>query len=107
MGKHAKYLTTTAKRPHPYEFFHDELGYNFRMPNLNAALACAQLEELDGFLADKRDLAEGYANLFRGLGIKFREELPEAKANYWLMCVELENKIERSISLNIQMKPEL
>ncbi|GAA4175668.1 LegC family aminotransferase [Sphingobacterium ginsenosidimutans] len=95
LGKHAKYLTTTAKRPHPYEFFHDELGYNFRMPNLNAALACAQLEELDGFLADKRDLAEGYANLFRGLGIKFREELPEAKANYWLMCVELENKIER------------
>lgn len=95
LGKHAKYLTTTAKRPHPYEFFHDELGYNFRMPNLNAALACAQLEELDGFLADKRDLAVGYANLFRGLGIKFREELPEAKANYWLMCVELENKVER------------
>lgn len=95
LGKKAKYLTTTAKRPHPYEFFHDELGYNFRMPNLNAALACAQLEELDGFLADKRELAAGYANLFHDLGIKFRVELPEAKANYWLMCVELEDKVER------------
>jgi len=95
MGKHAKYLTTTAKRPHPYEFFHDELGYNFRMPNLNAALACAQLEELDGFLADKRDLATAYSALFQELGIKFREELPESKANYWLMCVELNNKAER------------
>ncbi|WP_433901926.1 LegC family aminotransferase [Sphingobacterium puteale] len=95
LGKHAKYLTTTAKRPHPYEFFHDELGYNFRMPNLNAALACAQLEELEVFLADKRDLAASYAKLFKGLGLKFREELPESKANYWLMCVELENKAER------------
>lgn len=95
IGKHAKYLTTTAKRPHPYEFFHDELGYNFRMPNLNAALACAQLEELDGFLADKRDLATAYSALFKELGIKFREELPESKANYWLMCVELNNKAER------------
>ncbi|MCS3555833.1 MULTISPECIES: LegC family aminotransferase [unclassified Sphingobacterium] len=95
IGKHAKYLTTTAKRPHPYEFFHDELGYNFRMPNLNAALACAQLEELGGFLADKRDLATAYSALFQELGIKFREELPESKANYWLMCVELNNKAER------------
>jgi len=95
IGKHAKYLTTTAKRPHPYEFFHDELGYNFRMPSLNAALACAQLEELEGFLADKRDLATSYSALFQELGIKFREELPEAKANYWLMCVELNNMAER------------
>lgn len=95
LGKHAKYLTTTAKRPHPYEFFHDELGYNFRMPNLNAALACAQLEELNGFLADKRDLASQYANLFKGLDIKFREESPNTQANYWLMCVELEDKAER------------
>lgn len=99
MGKHAKYLTTTAKKPHPYEFFHDELGYNFRMPNLNAALACAQLEELEGFLADKRNLATGYSALFQELGIKFREELPESKANYWLMCVELENKAEREVFL--------
>ena len=99
LGIQAKYLTTTAKRPHPYEFFHDELGYNFRMPNLNAALACAQLEELSGFLADKRELASEYAKLFKGLGIKFREELPDTQANYWLMCVELENKADREYFL--------
>lgn len=101
LGKQAKYLTTTAKRPHAYEFFHDELGYNFRMPNLNAALACAQLEELPGFLEDKRNLAAAYADFFRGVGMKFREELPEAKANYWLMCVELEDKAERENFLKL------
>lgn len=95
LGKHAKYLTTTAKRPHPYEFFHDELGYNFRMPNLNAALACAQMEVLENFLADKRHMAGEYAALFNNLGIKFRQEAPETKANYWLMCVELNDKADR------------
>ncbi|WP_205600349.1 LegC family aminotransferase [Sphingobacterium luzhongxinii] len=95
LGKHAKYLTTTAKRPHPYEFFHDELGYNFRMPNLNAALACAQMEVLESFLADKRQMAGEYATLFTELGIKFRQETPDTKANYWLMCVELNDKAER------------
>lgn len=95
LGVHAKYLTTTAKRPHSYEFFHDEFGYNYRMPNLNAALACAQLESLNGFLADKRDLAAEYAEFFSGSGVKFRQELPDTKANYWLMCVELENRAAR------------
>ncbi|QQT27796.1 LegC family aminotransferase [Sphingobacterium spiritivorum] len=95
LGKHAKYLTTTAKRPHPYEFFHDELGYNFRMPNLNAALACAQMEVLESFLEDKRQMAHEYAALFTDLGIKFRKETPDTKANYWLMCVELNNKTDR------------
>lgn len=95
LGTQAKYLTTTAKRPHPYEFFHDELGYNFRMPNLNAALACAQLESLNGFLEDKRILANKYAAFFNGSGIKFRQETADTKANYWLMCVELNNKAER------------
>ncbi|TDX84103.1 LegC family aminotransferase [Epilithonimonas xixisoli] len=95
LGTQAKYLTTTAKRPHPYEFFHDELGYNFRMPNLNAALACAQLESLNGFLEDKRILANKYAEFFNGSGIKFRQETADTKANYWLMCVELNNKAER------------
>jgi perosamine synthetase len=96
-----KHLTTTAKRPHPYEFYHDELGYNFRMPNLNAALACAQLEQLDFFLQNKRDLASEYISYFSGVGIKFREELPNTKANYWLMCVELESKDERDRFLKI------
>lgn len=92
LGIHAKYLTTTAKKPHPYEFFHDELGYNFRMPNLNAALACAQLEQLNGFIENKRELAIKYAQFFKSHGLTFREELEHSKANYWLMCVELENK---------------
>ena len=95
MGKHAKHLTTTAKRPHPYEFYHDELGYNFRMPNLNAALACAQLEQLDTMLASKRDLAALYIDFFKNKDVKFRTELPGTKVNYWLMCVELENKAAR------------
>lgn len=95
MGNKAKYLTTTAKKPHPYEFYHDELGYNYRMPNLNAALACAQLEQLDSILADKRILANQYGSFFESQGINFRKELENTKANYWLMCIELENKKER------------
>ncbi|WP_374445534.1 LegC family aminotransferase [Epilithonimonas sp.] len=95
LGTQAKYLTTTAKRPHPYEFFHDDTGYNFRMPNINAALACAQLESLNTFLEDKRILANKYADLFSNSGIKFRQEAVDTKANYWLMCVELNNKAER------------
>ena len=95
LGIKAKYLTTTAKVPHPYEYVHDQLGYNFRMPNLNAALACAQLEQLNGFLENKRLLADEYADFFNKKGIYFRRELPFTKANYWLMCVELDNKVER------------
>jgi perosamine synthetase len=99
VGLHAKYLTTTAKRPHAYEFYHDELGYNFRMPNLNAALACAQLEQLTSMLSSKRTLATLYSDFFISHGIKFRTETADTKANYWLMCVELENKNERELFL--------
>ena len=95
-GNLGKHLTTTAKVPHPYEYVHDHVGYNFRMPNLNAALICAQLEQLDAFLANKRILAQEYANFFKSTGIKFREELENTRANYWLMCVELENAQERN-----------
>lgn len=95
LGIKAKHLTTTAKVPHPYEFVHDEIGYNFRMPNLNAALACAQLEQLEFFIRNKRNLALDYNAFFESIGVKFRKELPNTKANYWLMCIELENKKER------------
>jgi perosamine synthetase len=95
LGIQAKHLTTTAKVPHPYEYVHDELGYNFRMPNLNAALACAQLEQLEIFIQNKRKLALEYGVFFETIGIKFRKELPNTKANYWLMCLELENKKDR------------
>jgi perosamine synthetase len=99
LGIKGKYLTTTAKVPHAYEFFHDELGFNFRMPNLNAALACAQLEQLNLFLDNKRELALNYNSFFDASGIKFRTETPETKANYWLMCVELKNQKERDLFL--------
>ena len=100
LGEKGKYITTTAKIPHPYEYVHDEMGYNFRMPNLNAALACAQLEQLDSFLENKRKLAKEYQSFFATNGIHFRTETPNTKANYWLMCVELENKAERELFLS-------
>ena len=99
IGKRAKHLTTTAKRPHAFEFYHDELGYNYRMPNLNASLACAQLEQLPFMLESKRELADMYRKFFVEQGVNFRAELPETKANYWLMCVELEDKVERDLFL--------
>lgn len=99
LGEKAKYLTTTAKTPHSYEYFHDALGYNYRMPNLNAALACAQLELLEDFLLKKRELADDYSQFFENQGIKFREEMPNTKSNYWLMCVELQNREERDLFL--------
>ncbi|MDB9989827.1 LegC family aminotransferase [Flavobacteriales bacterium] len=100
LGERGKFLTTTAKDQHPYEYIHNELGYNFRMPNINAALACAQLEQLEGFLESKRSLAKEYQSFFKTIGLKFRTETKNTKANYWLMCVELENKNERDAFLN-------
>jgi perosamine synthetase len=104
IGKRAKHLTTTAKVSHPYEYIHDEIGYNFRMPNLNAALACAQLENLNEFVENKRNLANSYASYFKEKGIKFRTELPGSKSNYWLMCIELDNKKERDSVLEFTNK---
>jgi aminotransferase in exopolysaccharide biosynthesis len=99
LGERAKFLTTTAKEPHSYEYIHNELGYNFRMPNLNAALACAQLEQLNSFVSNKRELAQDYNLFFKQNGINFRTETPNTKANYWLMCVELNDKKERDLFL--------
>lgn len=88
----AKHITTTAKIPHPWEYRHDRIGYNYRMPNINAALGCAQLEQLDTFLGLKRVLAERYAREFEPLdGISFFREPPFAKSNYWLNALVLGN----------------
>ncbi len=97
----AKHLSTTAKQPHKWEYVHDHLGYNYRMPNLNAALLCAQLEQLDTYLLAKRALAVEYNTYFANNGIKFRLETPGTKANYWLMCVELGNRKERDDFLRV------
>jgi perosamine synthetase len=99
LGERAKFLTTTAKEPHSYEYVHNELGYNYRMPNINSALACAQLEQLSSFLESKRNLAKEYQDFFKEKGMNFRTETKNTKANYWLMCVELENKKERDLFL--------
>lgn len=99
LAKRGKFLTTTAKKPHPYEYFHEELGYNFRMPNLNAALACAQLENLNLFLENKRELAEEYKSFFSKKGVVFRTEIENTKANYWLMAIQLDNKKDRDLFL--------
>lgn len=99
LAKHAKHISTTAKVPHPWEFVHDEIGFNFRMPNLNAALACAQLEQLDNILVNKRQLAELYKNYFSNTDIGFVTEQPGSIANYWLNCVVLNNLEERNAFL--------
>ncbi len=95
LAKKAKHLTTQAKVPHPWAFTHDNIGYNYRMPNLNAALACAQLEQLAKFVDNKRELATLYHDKFKSLGINFCVELPGTRANYWLNAILLNDKTER------------
>jgi perosamine synthetase len=95
----AKHLTTQAKLPHAWKFSHDEIGYNYRMPNLNAALICAQMEQLNGFLENKRELANTYINYFSQTNIQFVTEIENAKANYWLNAILLNNEQERDAFL--------
>lgn len=95
----AKHLTTQAKLPHAWEFVHDEIGYNYRMPNINAALGVAQLEQLDGFLVNKRATAEAYKAYFEKQGIAFFEERADEHCNYWLNAIILKDKEERNAFL--------
>jgi len=95
----AKHITTTAKIPHPYEFVHDQVGYNYRLPNLNAALGCAQLEQLAGFVEVKRELAEKYGRFFDEKAISFVREPAGATSNYWLNAIILESREERDAFL--------
>ena len=95
LGKRAKHLSTTAKVPHQWEFIHDEMGYNYRMPNLNAALLCAQLEQLDFYLDCKRKLATRYQEFFKEQGICFVSEIEKARSNYWLCTVLMNDLQER------------
>ncbi|MDA2941379.1 LegC family aminotransferase [Enterobacter cloacae] len=90
-GVRAKHVTTTAKVPHPYEFYHDEPGFNYRMPNLNAALGCGQMERLDSFITQKRGLAQRYEEFFAGSEFNFVKEPEYAQSNYWLNAVICEN----------------
>ena len=95
LSARAKHLTTTAKLPHPYEFVHDEIGYNYRLPNLNAALGCAQMECLPEFLAAKADVARRYAEHFDARGIAFARPLQGCTANHWLNAIVWESLQQR------------
>ncbi len=94
LGKYAKHITTQAKVPHRWEFVHDHIGYNYRMPNINAALGCAQLEQIDKFLESKRTTAQAYIDYFKNEpnGIKFMKEPDGTKSNYWLNAIMLPDK---------------
>ena len=114
LAQRAKHLTTTAKLPHPWAFVHDRIGFNYRMPNLNAALGCAQLERLGDFLAAKRVLAERYRRALAGLpGLSFVAEPPFARSNYWLNALLLdeaqagqrETLLERSNAAGLATRP--
>ena len=93
LAKLAKHLTTTAKLPHSWEYVHDRTGFNYRLPNLNAALGCAQLEQLPAFLDRKRRLADNYRAVFAGVpGVTFFTEPEGARSNYWLNVLLLDEK---------------
>lgn len=105
LAKKAKHLTTTAKVPHPYEYVHDEIGYNYRMPNLNAALLVAQLEQIDKFKENKKELASRYKKFFENIeDINFIKETKDSDSNYWLQAVILKDKSSRDEFLEITNK---
>jgi len=95
LAKKAKHLTTTAKVPHKWDFNHDIVGYNYRMPNLNAALLVAQLENLDNFISNKRKLANKYKTFFNNSDYVFVKEPIDSKSNYWLNSILFKNKQQR------------
>jgi len=101
LGAKAKHLSTQAKKPHQWEFDHDYVGYNYRMPNINAALGVAQLENLDNFILNKRQLAEEYKKFFEKTDLKFILEPENAFSNYWLNAVLLADREQRDEFLQI------
>ena len=99
LAKKAKHLTTTAKVPHNWEYMHDMIGYNYRMPNLNAALLLAQLEKIDSFVLKKRELAATYKVFFDDSECVFFKEMDGVQSNYWLNSIILNGKQQRDIFL--------
>ena len=102
LAKKAKHLTTTAKVPHRWEYVHDRLGYNYRMPNLNAALGCAQLEQLESYLVFKRELFRKYQGALIGIeGVRVMQESDFAKSNYWLQALVFDEQIDVNVLLKL------
>jgi perosamine synthetase len=97
IAKRAKHLSTQAKIPHRWDFDHDAIGYNYRMPNLNASLMCAQLEQLNNFVENKRELSSIYRNYFTEHKFaKYMTEVEHAKSNYWFNAILFENETQRN-----------
>lgn len=99
LAKRAKHITTTAKIAHPYEFIHDEVAYNYRLPNINAALGCAQMESLSSQLKSKHEIASEYSNFFSGTNLQFAKEIDGGHSNYWLNAIVLEDRPQRDLFL--------
>ena len=111
LGERAKHLTTQAKLPHRWEFRHDAIGYNYRMPNINAALGCAQMENIEKILENKRRTAMAYKEFFAGSGIKFFDEPEGCRSNFWLNAVLLPDRaaqqkfLEETNGAGVQTRP--
>jgi len=95
LAKRAKHLTTQAKIPHPWEYIHDEIGYNYRLTNISAAIGVAQLENLEKIIANKRKTAKAYRDYFHQTKWDFFTEPNDARSNYWLNIIMMNNKKER------------
>jgi len=95
LGNHIKHITTQSKITHPWEYMHDEIGYNYRMPNINAALGVAQMERLNDYLINKRNTAQQYRLFFDNSEIEFKEEPGNSRSNFWLNAVILQDKLQR------------
>ncbi len=111
LAEKMRHISTTGKRNHRWHFFHDEIGYNFRLPNVNAAIGCAQMEKLDFILNNKRELALSYSEFFNKMHLNFFTERDNCKSNYWLNAIILKDSYERnsflefSNNVGIQTRP--
>lgn len=111
LGIRAKHITTTARKKHQWDFFHDEIGFNYRMPNINAALGCAQLELLSDILANKWKTSQNYIAFCKRQGIRIQENYGDSRSNYWLNTILFNDIYERNLFLDtannngIQVRP--
>lgn len=111
LAEKVRHISTTAKQKHPWQFFHDELGWNLRMPNVNAAIGCAQMERIEAILSNKRETASRYLAWGEAHGVNFVREMPGTTANYWLNAIVLKDREEReaflaySNSMGVQTRP--
>jgi aminotransferase in exopolysaccharide biosynthesis len=101
LAKKARHITTTAKVPHPWEYEHDQVGYNYRLTNLNAAVGVAQMEKIGDYLGDKRYIAEQYRSFFERTGVDFIWEPGNSRSNFWLNAILLKNRDERDAFLKL------